>query len=285
MDGDLQHDESVVPTMIGLLLSEDCDIVVGTRYADGGSVGEWAASRARQSRIANSIARSVLGTSLSDPMSGFFALSRSTFDSSLRQLSSLGFKILLDIILSAPAAPRIKEVPYAFRTRAHGESKLDASVVWDFFLLLADKSVGNIIPARFLSFALIGGFGVLVHLSVMKLIFVLVGASYLVAHITGTTVALISNFALNNLLTFRDRRLSGLELVRGFLSFAAICSVGIVGNVGIASWLFEQNAWWVLSSIAGIIVGAVWNYSVSSIFTWPARTRSKRNSDATGGGD
>jgi dolichol-phosphate mannosyltransferase len=85
-------------------------------------------------------------------------------------------------------------------------------------------------------------------------------------------MAIAGNFFLNNALTYRDKRLKGLgPVLLGLASFYAICSVGAVANVGIANVLFVQNyAWWV-SGICGILVGAVWNYAASSLFTWRPR--------------
>ena len=268
MDGDLQHDETVIDSMLTALAEDRCDIAVGTRYAKGGGVGAWDATRAKQSRIANSAARLVLGVELTDPMTGFFAIKRESFEKSVRNLSQLGFKILLDIVVSLPNPPRVEEFAYQFRVRERGDSKLDAPVVWDFLLLLLDKRIGHIVPARFVSFGLVGGSGVFVHLATMQLLFALIPISYVVAHAIGTLTALTSNFLLNNILTFQDRRRTGWGLVTGWLNFALVCSVGMLGNLGVASWLFLQDTVWVVSSIAGILAGVVWNFSVSSFVTW-----------------
>src|SRR4029450_6730115 len=121
------------------------------------------------------------GTGLSDPMSGYFMMRREAFLGALPKLSSVGFKILLDIFASSPRALQAVEVPYKFRTRQHGESKLDSTVLWEFLLLLLDKSLGRYVPIRFVSFALIGGSGLLVHFAVLTLIFKGFGGSFLVA--------------------------------------------------------------------------------------------------------
>ena len=104
-------------------------------------------------------------------MSGFFMMRRDAFHASLPKLSSIGFKILLDICASSNRGLKIVDVPYEFRSRQHGKSKLDSMVVWEFFLLLLDKSVGRYIPVRFISFALIGSTGVLVHMSILTVLF------------------------------------------------------------------------------------------------------------------
>jgi dolichol-phosphate mannosyltransferase len=222
------------------------------------------------------MARRVLGVELSDPMTGFFAIRRETFEKSVRNLSQLGFKILLDIVVSSPVPPRVEEFPYRFRVRERGESKLDAAVIWDFLLLLIDKRVGHILPARFVSFSLIRTSGVAVHLATMMLLFSVLSAPYVLAHTIGTVTAMTWNYLLNNALTFQDRRRTGWGLVTGWISFAIVCSVGMLGNVGIANWLYERHNAWIVSTIAGILAGVVWNYSVSSFVTWRTRAPQRK---------
>jgi dolichol-phosphate mannosyltransferase len=81
------------------------------------------------------------------------------------------------------------------------------------------------------------------------------------------------NFAVNNVLTYRDVRLRGWRWFTGWLSFVAVCSVGAFANVGVASYLYKANNGWVPAAIAGILVGVVWNYVATTTFTWGKRTR------------
>ncbi|GAM97878.1 dolichol-phosphate mannosyltransferase homolog [alpha proteobacterium U9-1i] len=268
MDSDLQHDEALLPTMLRRLRDGSADLVIGSRYADGGGVGDWSVKRARMSRLGSMAARIVAPTPLSDPLSGFFMITRSAFDSVVRKLSSQGFKILLDIVASGGGGLRVVELPYTFRVRAHGKSKLDSAVAWDYLALLVDKTIGRFIPGRFVLFVAVGTIGVGVHLGVLGFGANVLEASFLVSQSIATLAAMTFNFFLNNLLTYRDRRLRGWGLVGGLLSFYAVCSVGAVANVGIAIFLFGQHYSWWLAGIAGILVGAVWNYAASSVFTW-----------------
>jgi dolichol-phosphate mannosyltransferase len=268
MDADLQHDEAILPQMLEALRGESCDVVVGSRYVAGGGVGEWSAERRRASSLATRLAHLVTKTDIADPMSGFFMLRRTVFERVMRGLSTQGFKILLDILATAETPLRIKEVPYQFRPRVAGESKLDTLVAWEFAMLLADKLVGHVVPVRFLLFAFIGGLGVFVHMGTLAAGLKLGGLSFVAAQTTAAIVAMTVNFFLNNVFTYADRRLKGWRMLRGLVSFYVICSFGTAANVGVASYLFaEQQVWWV-AAIAGIIVGSVWNYAVSSIFTW-----------------
>ena len=160
MDGDMQHDEAVLSQMFDRIRAGDVDLVVGSRYVEGGGLGDWSQRRIAMSRFATTLADRVAKTKISDPMSGFFMLTRAAFMASLPKLSSVGFKILLDIAASAPTPLRVADVPFTFRQRQHGESKLDGQVLWEYLELLLDKTFGHILPVRFLSFAIIGGSGV-----------------------------------------------------------------------------------------------------------------------------
>lgn len=269
MDADMQHDERLLAPMLELLRRDEADLVVGSRYAADGGVGTWDKRRHRMSLVATQLSRLVLkGRDLTDPMSGFFMLKREVFDAAVRGLSLEGYKILLDLVASSPASLRVKEVPYVFGARRHGESKLDSLVILDYLTLLLDKLVGRWVPVRFLMFAAVGSVGVVLHMAVLAASIDL-GVPFLSAQATATAIAIAGNFFLNNALTYRDRRLKGLgPLLLGLVSFYAVCSVGAIANVGIANFLFvREYAWWV-SGICGILVGAVWNYAASALFTW-----------------
>jgi len=271
MDADLQHDESILPRMLQSLRHEDLDIVVGSRYVSGGSIGAWDEKRAFISRLATRVSHMVVPPTLQDPMSGFFMMRRAAFMGAVRRLSAIGFKILVDLFASSEKPLRFKEIPYTFRTRHAGESKLDNQVAWDYGMLLLDKLVGHIVPVRFVAFAFIGGLGVFVHLAVLTALFKTGTLEFVSGQASATVVAMVFNFGINNVITYRDRQLKGLKWVTGLLSFMVACSVGALANVGIASYMFAQESGWLVAAIAGILVGAVWNYAVTSVYTWGKR--------------
>src|SRR5580704_948631 len=269
MDCDLQHDVAVLPAMFRRLQEGDCDIVVASRFTGGGGVGDWSKNRLALSNVAKRLAHLVLAAKLTDPMSGFFIMRRDAFDLAVRDLSNQGYKILLDILLSAKPSLRVSEVPYTFCARVRGESKVEPIVVLEYFTLLFDKLFGHVIPSRFVVFSLVGGGGVLVHMAVLATLNRGFGAVFVTAEIYAAIAAMIFNYFANNLLTYRDMRLVGLwPTVRGLLVFCSLCSIGIVANVGIATALFRQDYSWWLAGLAGVLVGAVWNYATTSIFTW-----------------
>lgn len=267
MDADLQHDESILPMMLAQI-EAGADVVIGSRYVEGGSTGEWNALRKSMSLLATRMSGLVLKQTVSDPMSGFFMLRREVLEGSVRQLSGMGFKILLDLLASVANPPRVAEVPYQFRDRLHGQSKLDNMVIWEYGMLLADKLVGRYVPVRFLAFSMIGGLGVLVHLTVLSLALKGLAFDFSVAQGLATVLSMVFNFALNNSLTYRDRQLKGSGWLRGLLSFMLACSIGAVANIGISTYLFEHRTNWLPAALAGILVGAVWNYAVTNLYTW-----------------
>ena len=121
MDGDLQHDEELLPKMLTILQENDLDVVIGSRYMEGGRIGAWEQSRIRMSRIATFLGKIILKAQLSDPMSGFFMLKRGFFEKTVHQMTGKGFKVLLDLFASAPSKVRFEELPYRFRQRHAGE--------------------------------------------------------------------------------------------------------------------------------------------------------------------
>jgi len=267
LDADMQHDETLLPRMLERLKKEDLDLVIGSRYSEGGSVAGWSKKRKLISWVAGRAARLVMTANLKDPMSGFFIIRRDAFDAAVRSLSQLGFKILPDLFASAPRPLRFSELPYHFRQRQHGESKLDSMAAWEYGMLLADNLFGHIVPPRFLLFGVVGGLGLIVHMLALAVAFHS-GVPLATSQTIAVLIAMTFNFALNNFVTYRDRRLGGWWFLRGLLSFYVICSFGAIANVGVASLIYaEQPTWWV-AGLAGALVGAVWNYAVSGFFTW-----------------
>ena len=234
IDADLQHDETLLAPMFALLKGDPTvDIVVGSRYIAGGSIGDWNRSRAGISRLATRLSRLVVPADLTDPMSGFFMLRRSTLELSVRGLSAIGFKILADVFASASRALVFKELPYRFAQRQHGESKLDSVVAWDYGMLMLDKLIGRVVPVRFVGFAIVGSLGVAVHFIVLAIVFRLLRADFEFSQASATLLAMTFNFSVNNVLTYRDMRLRGWRWLRGWLTFVGVCSVGAFANVGV----------------------------------------------------
>ena len=272
IDGDLQHDETRLPVMLRALEGGDHDLAVASRHVAGGD-SAGLANRWRHMLSGGGIrlARMFLPTPLSDPMSGFFMLPRPLFEELARHLTGQGFKILLDLVLSAPAPLRVIEVPAQFRARIEGESKLDVLVLAQFGGLLLDKVLGGLVPLRFISFAVVGALGVLVNLLVLAALRQVAGLNFEADVAVATVAAMVFNFELNNMVTYRDQRLRGPRLWRGLLLFMLVCAVGAVANIGIAQTLYAEHMRWTIAGGIGAMIGVVWNYAVSATLVWRAR--------------
>ena len=168
--------------------------------------------------------------------------------------------------------PRIVELPFRFRPRVHGESKLDNRVVYDFFLFFIEKKISRFLPlpARLISFALINGFGIVIHLAVLMLAVSVAGLGFTLAQFIATVVSMAFNYSVNNAVTYHDRQLKGIDFYVGFVIFAVLCSVGIVGNISVATLLHEhyRDIVYLAPALAGAFIAVVWNYVATRAFVW-----------------
>jgi len=273
IDGDLQHDESILPKMYEALARGSGNLAIGTRVRNGGAAS---LSPARQalSDLGAWFFRRIAGTPVSDPMSGFFMIRREIVSGLASRLSPEGFKILVDVILSAGGGLRIVEVPYAFRKRNAGESKLTPLVGIDFLGLVIHHATAGILPIRFVLFAMIGAGGLVVHIVTLSVVLHWFGMlTFDAGQLIATIVAMGSNFILNNEITYRPYRYSGLGMAGGFLAFALGCSVGALANIDVASWLYSAKQTWWAAGLAGAVLSVVWNYAVSTNLIWRRRDR------------
>jgi dolichol-phosphate mannosyltransferase len=271
IDADLQHDEKALPAMLARLTDGGADLVAATRYVAGGSAEGLAGSRGAISALATRMTHRMVGTPLSDPMSGFFMMRRDRFDQIAPRLSPAGFKILLDIAATGGPGLRIAEQPYSFGERFAGESKFNAQIGVEFLGLLLAKMTGDLVDPRFIFFAIVGTIGLVVHLVTLFLVLWLLPEPFRVAQVIATIVAMTSNFLLNNELTYRDRRLKGWGMLRGFVLFCLIGSVGVLANVDLAGFLYEERSVWWVAGAVGAAMSALWNYAMSTLFVWRAR--------------
>ena len=268
MDADLQHDETILPEMSRLIADQQLDVVVGSRNISGGSMGDFSPWRVKLSRVGKKLSRVERHEGLTDPMSGFFIVRRTFLDKIAHRLTGIGFKILLDIVLSAKDDVRIGEVPYHFRLRQHGQSKLDIIVGLEYMELILDKIMGDYVPVRFSLFCLVGAVGILFHLLIVWLLLGTTHLGFTEAQAAATLCVIALNYALNNSLTYRDRRRRGLQFWTGMLSFYIACSLGMVANLAISSQAFREGMPWVVAGVTGLMFSAVWNFGVTSMTIW-----------------
>jgi dolichol-phosphate mannosyltransferase len=274
MDADLQHDETVLPEMHRKISSEDLDLVVGSRNIGGGSMGDFSDWRIKLSRLGRRLSGVERHAHLTDPMSGFFIVRRSFFERIAHRLTAIGFKILLDIVLSADGQVRVGEVPYHFRLRQHGQSKLDLIVGLEYLELILDKLIGSYVSVRFVLFCLVGTIGAVIHLLLLGLLLKVERFTFIESQACATGIVMILNYVLNNSFTYRDRRRRGTAFWFGMLSFCIACSLGGIANVLISAEAFRQGMPWPLAGITGLLFSAVWNYGVTAMTTWRQARRS-----------
>lgn len=291
MDSDLQHDEKILPEMVRSLSEREADLCLGTRYAGGGSTGKWSLVRIAISKTANLLTQKLLGLPVSDPMSGYFGIRRSIYSSTKNSINPRGFKILLEFLGRSETKLKIEEIPYTFRTRVHGETKLDNSVIKNFFLALLDIRYGKWVSPTFLLYSLVGATGVVVNLIGFLIgeslgfgqmnsgISVLDPISFSV--LFGIELSIVSNFILNNYFTFYERRFEKWNALRGFLLFQTVSVWGILLQILCFHFLYYSFFAGVeslgqfpakfLCDIASILVAMASNYLLNSNVTWSNR--------------
>jgi dolichol-phosphate mannosyltransferase len=290
MDADLQHDETLLPEMLRKISSEDLDLVVGSRNIGGGSMGDFSDWRIKLSRLGRRLSGVERHAYLTDPMSGFFIVRRSFFERVAHRLTAIGFKILLDIVLSADGQVRVGEVPYHFRLRQHGQSKLDLIVGLEYLELILDKLIGSYISVRFVLFSLVGTIGAVIHLMLLGLLLIDERFTFIESQAFATGIVMVLNYVMNNSFTYRDRRRRGSAFWVGMLTFCIACSLGGIANVLISAEAFRQGMPWPLAGITGLLFSAVWNYGVTSMITWrrarrSAALRAERRAEASASPD
>lgn len=282
MDADLQHDPGALPKMLEKLAG-GADVVVGSRYATGGSTGDWNWFRRLGSQLATMMARILLGVKLTDPMSGYFMLRRNDFLRVHPSLKGEGFKILLEVLVKLRPAT-IEEVPYGFRRRLKGASKLSSKVVFQYVRQLWELArLRQLIPTRFIRFVLVGGTGIVVNLAAMALLLKLTDWRGWMASVASSLIANLNNYGLNNVWTFSERAHRGLGLIRGYASYLLMSTVGLgittASYIGLA-WTAEQLLLYkvvdwnrlgiaVFCQFLAIALGTFSNYILNEGVTWP----------------
>lgn len=287
IDADLQHDETALPAMVAKIVSGEADIVVGTRSGDGGSYGDWSWFRRFVSWVAATIARIFLRVGTTDPMSGFFAISRDGYLRTAPSVNPRGFKILLEFI-GRRNDLRVGEVGYSFRNRVAGETKMSPSIIRSYLLAVFELRFGRQVKGQFFLYSLVGASGVVVNLLVFGLLEWLgigevnLGFSRPVrwSLLGGIAASVVWNFALNNYFTFWERRYRGRSLAGGFALFALVSLLGVIIHVAVFQFL-QGNGWGndligaeatsVVHDAAGYFIALVSNYFLNVNYIWRRR--------------
>tara|TARA_B100000287_G_scaffold201576_2_gene190402 strand:+ start:190 stop:1350 length:1161 start_codon:yes stop_codon:yes gene_type:complete len=273
MDCDLQHDETKLLDMIDLFSKDtSLDIVIGSRFTETGEISDKAFSKIREfgSRVTTILIKKILNIQSTDPLSGFFMVKRKTFLKSAETLQTQGFKILADFIATAGKSIEIKEVGYRFKNRTAGQSKMSFLTALELIGLVLSQVLKGRVSIRFILFCMVGLSGIVVQLFITGLAMLFIN-QFPTSQTVGIIAAMTSNYFLNNIITFQERKLKSLDLIRGLFSFYLICSLGAFANIAIATYVFNFSSNWLVSSFIGACFGAVWNFTLSSIFTWKSK--------------
>jgi dolichol-phosphate mannosyltransferase len=273
-DADGQHDYTLLPRLYESVRG-GTDVAIGSRYVAGGAVGQWDERRHALSRIATRLAQTLCRVQAEDPMSGFFAIGRATFEDTLPRLNPKGFKILLDLLVHIPPGAVVRELPFTFGIRIHGESKLSRRVQLEFLEYLYDVTLGRWIPLTLVKYCIVGSLGIVVNgvaYFVISRLFLREDAvtlwGFSIAVLGAIETAILFNFLLNNAWTFALSRLRGRGAVLGFLKFNAACLVGALANFGVSAFLFSRGVGELASVLGGAAVGVGWNYTINRLLTW-----------------
>ena len=273
MDCDLQHDENKLLDMINLFSkNSSLDIVIGSRFTETGEISEKAFSKIRElgSKATTFIIKKVLNITSTDPLSGFFMVKKESFLKSSENLQTQGFKVLADFLATSGKNIQIKEIGYRFKNRIAGESKMSFLTTLELIGLVLSQILKGKVSIRFILFCMVGLSGIFVQLLITGLVMLLIN-QFPTSQTFGIIAAMTSNYFLNNIITFQERKLKSLDLIRGLFSFYLICSLGAFTNIAIATYIFSFSSNWLISSFIGACFGAVWNFTLSSIFTWKSK--------------
>ena len=270
MDSDGQHEPLSVQKAFEELRAGS-DLVAGSRFLDRSEIHGLSSRRTDGSTMANRLARWSLPKSyahLTDYMSGFIALKLDVCLPIVRKVDVNGFKFLYELLAISKGQLRITEIPLRFQPRLHGNSKLDYAVLWDFLISLIHTFTFRLLPRRAISFGLVGASGVVIQL-LSTFILMSMGLSFSQSLPLAVITAASSNYLVNNILTFGDRRQKGRQLLKGLLKFLLVASLPTLANVGLATGFYNMvQSHAVLAQLAGIIVVYIWNYAASSRFVW-----------------
>jgi dolichol-phosphate mannosyltransferase len=278
IDADLSHPPALIPTMYHEIIG-GYDIVIGSRYMDGGGIKKWPIKRRIISLGATFLGR-LLFPDVSDPVSGFFAIRKSVIANA--PLKPRGYKILLEV-LGKGIWEKGKEIPFEFVDREIGSSKLKLKIIIEYAQQVIDItlfSFGHHQSAvwrewkSIFKFGLVGLSGIVLNMGVLWYLTELVGFYYLVSSLVAIELSIINNFIWNDLWTFKSGTSHKLtSRLHRFISFHAVSAGGLVINMGILYLLTSVGGmYYLISNIIGILVGFGWNFMVNRRVTWKSRS-------------
>ncbi len=272
MDSDGQHEPKAIEMAVNQLITQELDLVVGSRFLNESELKGLTRNRRNGSFFANIFARFSLSRHyrhITDYMSGFIVLRLRSCIPFVLKVDVNGFKFLYELLAISRGQLLVREIALTFQPRISGESKLDIAIIWDFLISFLHTITLRVFPRRAISFAIVGLTGVFVQLFSTHLIIVISEVGFAQALPFSVVIAASSNYLINNALTFRAQRLRNWSLIRGLLKFLLVASLPVMANVGLATsfytFITPSELW---AQMSGIVVVFVWNYAASSRFVW-----------------
>jgi dolichol-phosphate mannosyltransferase len=275
IDADLQHPPETMLELLSMM-QRGSDIAVATRHIEGGGVSDWSIFRRFVSRAAQLIGLVVLPGvvgRVTDPMSGYFMVRRRAIEGI--ELNPVGYKILIEV-LARGHCRWIGEVPYVFRERNQGESKVTRKVYWDYLRHLIRLRLTSLPFNRFARFAVVGCSGVIVD---MGLLYFLSDPTMLAWGLTrskliASETAIINNFFWNDAWTFGDiaaRDRTWKNRAKRFGKFQTVCFIGLLLNTALLNFQFNilgMNRY--LANAVAIVLVTGWNFWLNLKVSWRA---------------
>ncbi len=267
MDADLQHDETLIPTILNNLRTFDL-VIISRRLNE--TIKGLSPIRRRISKFGNLLLNKLMANNLTDPLSGFFGINAREFFLISKELNPIGFKLLSEIIFINPNL-KILELPGDFKKRLFGESKLDTRVIIEMFEMVFQKIIGKYIPVKLLFFLIVGFFGMFIHLITLSICIKLFNLNFNFSQALAIFVAMTFNFFMNNFFTYSFSRIKGILVLAGLLKFYISCLAGALINQFISIAVFQSGVSWWLAGLSGAVVGSLWNFVLSSSIVWPKK--------------
>ncbi len=273
-DSDGQHRPQDVFDAVRKLKEDNLDLVAGSRFLTEAKIKGLSSRREGGSSFANSLAAISLPRKygqLTDYMSGCLVIDIKSCLPYIYAVDVHGFKFFYELLSISKGKLNVGEVALTFEPRLHGKSKLDISILWDFMISFLHTSSFRLLPRRAISFGIVGGTGVVIQLLSTQTLLNMSQLDFKEVLPISVILAATSNYLINNSLTFRDKRLNGISLLKGLLRFLLVASLPAMANIGLATAFYNivaRDTLW--AQMAGIFVVFIWNYVAASRFVWNA---------------
>jgi len=285
-DADLQHNPSIIPSMLASIASGS-DLVLGSRYIKGGGIPKaWPFYRKFLSVMGNQFIRLVMGNfSVHDWTTGYRAIRTPVVKDILSIMNNAAFQgytwQIGFLVKTIQKGYKVSEVPFHFRDRTNGHSKLGPEYIFNTMRYIMKARISEILNSRIFKFLVTGGTGTLVQ--IVALYFYRMGIGYQLANFLSIETAIVSNFTLSNLWTFADRKLKATAIPAKFVQFNLASGgsiliqlvIAFVGEkfIGLFSLfilpIVKINVdTGMIFSFVGILIGMFWNFFAYSRFVW-----------------